>query len=577
MKKILLPLIISIFSFGASAESVDYVLDVANSITAFDASKSDFNIYYTAKEGTKARIGNTSGKRYYPISLTFKGAGISINDKVSTNPSCWNLLGNFDFTLDATKGEQTIIKNESTAYISNQTKQILIQAGTAEGETSTKPSAFIDLGTSYWENKSSAEGSSQRPGFDIQVDTKIGTSAETYSHEYAVIFASNSRLNISNNSTFTIEGGTRYYMDTTNAKLSAENGNNSIIIVDEGSTLYLKGAKNSVESKTSFTVNGTLKLGDNTSFETTSTVFKTTINNLTTGSNVALVIGNETQINSGVTLGALTLKDTANLSVGDITLNGAYTDSENSKLTYTGKFTYNNDSRLTINSALTTSGDFEQSLTTDKGVRITNSLTLNSGADWSVDGKVEVYENATLTINEGAKLTINGPASNAKNGRLILYKNSKVYLNAENCTSMGDLYYLKIATMNTAEVANVYVQANQKINSFYVNKSILNLYMSDDVMLELTTAATGWAVDGVGDGELRIHNFKEETIKVSGKESSVLAGIEKYVKLYDNNGTLLGNATLSNGWIALVVPEPAEWAMILGALALGLAVYRRRK
>ena len=101
--------------------------------------------------------------------------------------------------------------------------------------------------------------------------------------------------------------------------------------------------------------------------------------------------------------------------------------------------------------------------------------------------------------------------------------------------------------------------------------------MSDDVMLELTAVATGWAVSGAGDGELRIYNFKEETIKVSGKESSVLAGIEKYVKLYDNNGTLLGNATLSNGWITLAVPEPAEWAMILGALALGLTMYRRRK
>ena len=430
------------------------------------------------------------------------------------------------------------------------------------------------MGASYWQNIGGQTASSQTPGFDIQADTTIGTTAENYSEEYMVTFERRSRLNVSNNATLTIEGGTKYVY----APVSTETKTSPTINVAEGSTLYLKGAKNLVGTDASFTVNGTLRLGDDTSFETTSTALKTTINNLSTGSNVALVIGNETQINSGVTLGALTLKDTANLSVGDITLNGAYSDSANSKLNYTGKFTYNNDSRLTINSALTTSGDFEQSLATDKGVRITNSLTLNSGADWSVDGKVEVYENATLTINEGAKLTVNGPASNAKNGRLILYKNSKVYLNAENCTSMGDLYYLKIATMNTAEVANVYVQANQKLNSFYVNQTILNLYMSDDVMLELTAVVTGWAVDGDGDGELRIHNFKEETIKVSGKESSVLAGIEKYVKLYDNNGTLLGNATLSNGWITLVaVPEPAEWAMILGALALGLAVYRRRK
>ena len=28
---------------------------------------------------------------------------------------------------------------------------------------------------------------------------------------------------------------------------------------------------------------------------------------------------------------------------------------------------------------------------------------------------------------------------------------------------------------------------------------------------------------------------------------------------------------------ALAVPEPAEWAMIFGGIALGLAIYRRRK
>ena len=28
---------------------------------------------------------------------------------------------------------------------------------------------------------------------------------------------------------------------------------------------------------------------------------------------------------------------------------------------------------------------------------------------------------------------------------------------------------------------------------------------------------------------------------------------------------------------AVAVPEPAEWAMIFGAIALGLAIYRRRK
>ena len=56
-----------------------------------------------------------------------------------------------------------------------------------------------------------------------------------------------------------------------------------------------------------------------------------------------------------------------------------------------------------------------------------------------------------------------------------------------------------------------------------------------------------------------------------------------YVK--DVNGELIKNLTwddtLVDGYYALysvsAVPEPAEWAMIFGALALGLAVYKRRK
>ena len=488
----------------------------------------------------------------------------------STNPVNWNLLGEFYFTLDATKGEQTIITNETSAYIYNQTSFITVKADSTGGS----PSAFIDLGASYWVNTGGKSASAQLPGFDIQADTTIGTTAENYSEEYMVTFERRSRLNVSNNATLTIEGGTKYAY----APGDTETKTSPTINVAEGSTLYLKGAKNLVGADVSFTVNGTLKLGDNASFETTSTALKTTINNLSTGSNVALVIGNETQINSGVVLGSLTLKNTANLSVGDITLNGAYSDSANSKLNYTGKLTYNNDARFDIASAFETSGDFEQVSTNDSGVRVKKSLTLNNGADWIADGKVDVFENAVLTINEGAKLIVNTPASVKGNGRLIFYKNSKLYLNGENALAMGDGSAMKIASMNSAEYADIYINANQKINSIYANNSVFNIYMADGVLLELAADVTKWVISAEGDGEVRIYNFKEETIKVGGKESEVIVGIESFVKLYDDAGTLLGNATLSNGWITLVaVPEPAEWAMILGALALGLAVYRRRK
>lgn len=163
------------------------------------------------------------------------------------------------------------------------------------------------------------------------------------------------------------------------------------------------------------------------------------------------------------------------------------------------------------------------------------------------------------------------------NGRLLLKKNTKLYLNAENCLKMDGGNFAKLATYNDTESADVYVNADQTFNSIYVNASIMNLYMKDDVDLTLTADVTSFVVSGDGTGELRIFNFQDETIKLSKVTDYIVSEIEKYTKLYDANGLLLGNATVINGFIALAVPEPAEWAMILGGLALGLAIYRRRK
>ena len=48
---------------------------------------------------------------------------------------------------------------------------------------------------------------------------------------------------------------------------------------------------------------------------------------------------------------------------------------------------------------------------------------------------------------------------------------------------------------------------------------------------------------------------------------------------YDKSGELLSGGVWQhqNGYLNYVIPEPAEWAAIFGAIALAMAVYRRRK
>ena len=47
------------------------------------------------------------------------------------------------------------------------------------------------------------------------------------------------------------------------------------------------------------------------------------------------------------------------------------------------------------------------------------------------------------------------------------------------------------------------------------------------------------------------------------------------IKAYDSEENLL-EISVVNGWLS-TVPEPSTYAAVFGALALGLALYRRRK
>ena len=91
---------------------------------------------------------------------------------------------------------------------------------------------------------------------------------------------------------------------------------------------------------------------------------------------------------------------------------------------------------------------------------------------------------------------------------------------------------------------------------------------------------------------LTLLDFENGLVKVDGWTSELISGGEfeispetsgktNTIKLvaYDKSGTLLDGlwSVDASGYLAnSAIPEPAEWAAIFGAIALGLAVYRRR-
>ena len=92
---------------------------------------------------------------------------------------------------------------------------------------------------------------------------------------------------------------------------------------------------------------------------------------------------------------------------------------------------------------------------------------------------------------------------------------------------------------------------------------------------------------------LTLLDFENGLVKVDGWTSELISGGEfeispetsgktNTIKLvaYDKSGTLLDGlwSVDASGYLFnSAIPEPAEWAAIFGAIALGLAVYRRRK
>lgn len=89
-------------------------------------------------------------------------------------------------------------------------------------------------------------------------------------------------------------------------------------------------------------------------------------------------------------------------------------------------------------------------------------------------------------------------------------------------------------------------------------------------------------------GTLIFTDFVNNVVKIANLDESMVAmetfaveGANVKLKAYDKNGLELtgGNWVIQDGYLNYIVPvpEPAEWAMILGAITLSLAIYRRRK
>ena len=199
------------------------------------------------------------------------------------------------------------------------------------------------------------------------------------------------------------------------------------------------------------------------------------------------------------------------------------------------------------------------------------SLTVDSSA-----GYIKLYDNV-------------GEDGQNYQGRLFLSGNTQLVINKANAFTRvlangatGDTTLMMSAANNS-----VIVNEKTRFGNFYYwnGATELTIELSDtnaDAKLYIG------GISGASGNTLTIENFADDMICFWTNDEAKTIGKYDTITANTADGTTYGKGdlTLVKGTLdgkdvyflnRINVPEPAEWAAIFGAIALGLAVYRRRK
>lgn len=144
------------------------------------------------------------------------------------------------------------------------------------------------------------------------------------------------------------------------------------------------------------------------------------------------------------------------------------------------------------------------------------------------------------------------------------------FSNADGMTDLGTVYFRGKTTLKVIMSATP--------DTFTINK--LARYSSGDGAVEATLAFENFA-----NNLVKINDFDETRLTDDGIYTFEAGTDTITITITATNGDIssangewyVANGFLNNTAFGASVPEPAEWAMILGSLALGLAIYKRRK
>ena len=549
----------------------------------------DYEIYYNGTAGGSGRLGGTTTKntQHTLSSITFKA---SDGTQSTSSPSGWIALVNWVFdTKDVASGEKTVIKNETDSIFHLQVGKITIQ-NTGADSTST---ALLDFGNKErWFIKGNAKD--QFPVVDIKTNTRIVTSFAIYGLD----INTNATFNVLNNSTLTLDTDAR-----TANKYANVSGGDVKFYIEEGSTVVIgQGKTFSVEVDSVLTNNGTIKgQGSNLAIVNGQNIAMDGVIDLTQYGNEdkgrsTLTIGNGTKITANNKFYADIIKidgaDSA-LYVGDFKRDNGNTELTNgATIIASGTMTtgqghtikVQSGSQMFVNACSTTARsslnnyaiENANSLLHIKSGAISNrSGYVKDGGILQIDGTYKIANNGNRTdYNHAAatKITV-ATGGKIKTNEIILVT-AKLDLQTVNAITNANGDAINLTTDTASKGSLLSMSASQTFDTITANTTNLEVEITGDAVLTASFASAN-------GGKIFINGFAEDRVFVANADQ--ITDVNSIFFAYATAGdasTQISQLYINNGWLSAIaptVPEPAEWAMIFGSIALGLAIYRRRK
>ena len=328
---------------------------------------------------------------------------------------------------------------------------------------------------------------------------------------------------------------------------------------------------------------------------------------------------------------ATTFESGSSYEAAELTIKGDFT---------TDRIVMEDNTQLTIDSGAKTTFDFSNKTLTGDGstMLITGDITVKGALDIKTKGSEHGTESVSfknITVDGGSLINTTTKTStyafNIYEGKTITLKNGGTIDTSK--TSFIGLTGGKLSVDATSKILAKHIAFTQSKGTLELSHAsnlaagtdifVKDLSASADAKIVLTNCGEAYNIAtlralrnsqltiDLNGAELHIASvvgyepakgtnltltlldFENGLVKVDGWTSELISGGEfeispetsgktNTIKLvaYDKSGTLLDGlwSVDASGYLAnSAIPEPAEWAAIFGAIALGLAVYRRRK